>query len=128
MKLHLFTILLVFMTFATQAQTFIRSQLPTQLSNPWEITYGPDNFLWITETGGKVSRVDPTNGNKTVVYTAPDYFAGSPLEDYPHCHQPSIQAGTLGLALHPDFSDSSTAYIYLIITVCCDRGNVIVNA
>ncbi len=95
-------------------QGFIRSELPTALNVPWEITYGSDGFLWISELGGKVSRVDPTTGSKTVVYTAPDYFSGSPLEQYPFCHMPNIGFGTLGLALHPDFNIPATSYIYYV--------------
>lgn len=26
-------------------QAFVRSELPTILSTPWEMTYGPDGFL-----------------------------------------------------------------------------------
>jgi aldose sugar dehydrogenase len=95
-------------------QTFTRSELPTPLTIPWEITYGPDNYLWITESGGTVSRVHPGDGSKTVVYTAPDYFGGSPLEDHDQCFNPSIGAGTLGLALHPDFMHDGTAFIYFV--------------
>ena len=64
------TFLVAFMLLCTiaGAQTFIRSELPTPLSTPWEIQYGPDGFLWISESGGRISRVDPLNGNKTVVY------------------------------------------------------------
>jgi glucose/arabinose dehydrogenase len=94
--------------------TFSRSELPTQLSNPWEMTYGPDGYLWITENGGKVSRVDPVSGAKTVVYTAPDYFAGSPLEANPVCTSFQIGKGTFGLALHPDFMLPSLSYIYYV--------------
>lgn len=96
------------------AQSFLRSELPTTLSNPWELTYGPDKFLWITESGGQVSRVDPTTGTKQVVYTAADYFGGSPSEQSPLCFNPGIGAGTLGLALHPDFLNRATSYIYYV--------------
>jgi streptogramin lyase len=38
------------------------------LNDPWEITYGADGFLWITEAKGyKVSRMDPSTGAKTTV-------------------------------------------------------------
>lgn len=94
--------------------TFSRSQLPTQLTNPWEMTYGPDGYLWITEDSGKVSRVDPVSGAKTVVYTAPDYFGGSQLEANPVCTSFQIGKGTFGLALHPDFMLPTSAYIYYV--------------
>ncbi len=98
----------------SQAQVFIRSELPTALDTPWEIIYGPDGFLWLTEKGGKVVRVDPVTGTKTIVYTASDYFGGSPLEKSPLCFQPDIGSGTLGMALHPDFMNAATSYIYFV--------------
>jgi glucose/arabinose dehydrogenase len=58
--------------------------------------------------------VNPTTGIKSVVYTAPDYFGGAPSESSPLCFQPGIGAGTLGLALHPDFLNSTTSYIYYV--------------
>ncbi len=97
-----------------QAQNFIRSELPTSLSTPWEIVYGQDGFLWLTEAEGNVSRVDPVSGNKAIVYTASDYFGGSPLEQLPLCHQPDIGSGTLGLTLHPDFGTAGNNFIYFV--------------
>jgi len=97
-----------------RAQTFIRSELPTSLTTPWEIIYGPDNYLWLTEAGGKVIRVDPLTGAKQNVYTASDYFDGGNTEQLTLCFQPGIGVGTLGMALHPDFMDPSTSYIYYV--------------
>lgn len=114
MKSILLSTTFVLFTFSLFAQSFTRSELPTSLSSPWEITYGQDGYLWITEAGGIVSRVHPTTGSKTVVFTASDYFGGSPLEHHLLCHQPPILKGTLGLALHPDFLNASTAYIYFV--------------
>jgi hypothetical protein len=73
-----FTLFVLITSFtALQSQTFTRSQLPTTLDTPWEMTYGPDGYLWITEAGGTVSRVHPTTGAKTNVYVAPDFYGGS---------------------------------------------------
>ena len=66
-----------------RAQRFTRSELPTTVTTPWEITYGSDHYLWVTESGGIVSRIHPVSGEKTTVYTAPDYFPGSPKEQSP---------------------------------------------
>lgn len=75
-----YSLLIVFLTiFSGLSQTFNRSELSTPVSTPWEILYGSDNFIWVTESGGRVSRVNPSNGDKTVVYTAPDYFGGSSI-------------------------------------------------
>lgn len=94
-------------------QSFVRTELPTPLTTPWEIQVGPDSMLWLTESGGKVIRVDPTTGDKVVVYTATDYFGGSPSESNPWCGAP-IGSGTLGMALHPDFVNPSNAFIYFM--------------
>lgn len=112
MRTITFTLLFLTHTTLIFAQKFTRSELPVYLDTPWEITYGKDSFLWVTESKGRVSRVNPSNGSKTVVYTAPDYFNGSSSERSEYCFQPRIGSGTLGLALHPDFPD--TSYIYFV--------------
>ncbi len=60
------------------------------LAGPWEITWGPDNMLWVTErTGKRISRVDPVTGKQTVAITIAEVSA------------PGGQDGLLGMALHP---------------------------
>ncbi len=111
-----FNLLLTFAFFNLNifAQGFIRSELTTTLTTPWEMTYGQDGNLWLTESGGRVSKVDPITGVKKIVFTAPDYFSGSILEQSPNCTNPDIGFGTLGLALHPDFLNVATSYIYFV--------------
>jgi aldose sugar dehydrogenase len=113
-KIQFFLFVSLIISQSSLAQNFIRSELSTPLTKPWEITYGPDGFLWLSEFGGTVSRVNPSTGAKVVVYTAPDYFNGSPLEALLACGIYGIQAGTLGLTLHPDFLTPNTAYIYYL--------------
>lgn len=108
------TLLFSFAAFCSYSQTFTRSELSTPLEAPWEIIYGPDGYLWLSEYGGKVVRVHPETGDKQVVFTAFDSFDGDPSESLDACFNPAIQAGTLGLALHPDFMDPDSAFIYLI--------------
>jgi glucose/arabinose dehydrogenase len=110
---YTFTLLLLFSSITFYAQTFVRSQLPTQLNTPWEMTYGPDGMLWITEDSGVISRVDPVSGFKTIVYQAPDYFGGDTIKErLQRCHMPDIGHGTLGMDLHPNFLEEESAYIY----------------
>jgi len=108
--------LLTFISFLnpkyTIGQIFKRTELPTVLDIPWEICYGKDGYLWISESSGRVARVNPNSGAKKTVYTAPDYFNGSLKEQSKLCFKPKIGAGTLGLALHPDFPDSP--YVFLV--------------
>ena len=107
-------LLIVLNFFSGKTQTFVRSELPTTVSTPWELFYGPDSMLWATESNGRVSRIDPETGNKTLVYTASDYFGGSPLENSTLCPNLSIGSGTLGLALHPDFKTPGSSFIYFL--------------
>lgn len=105
------------------AQTFSRSELPTPVSIPWEIVYGPDNMLWITESNGVVSRVNPETGYKTVIYTANDYFGGSASENAVLCPSLHIGSGTMGLALHPDFSTPGFSFLYFIYSYNAGTGS-----
>jgi PQQ-dependent dehydrogenase (s-GDH family) len=69
---------------------FTKRTVITGLDHPWEITWGPDNHLWVTERSGKrISRVHPETGQKTVAVTIDEVSA------------PGGQDGLLGLALHP---------------------------
>jgi glucose/arabinose dehydrogenase len=77
--------------------------LTSKLSRPWEILWGPDNFIWMTERGGKVSRVNPANGAVTPLLTITEVSAQG-------------EGGLLGMVLHPDFSANPhvfVAYNYL---------------
>lgn len=104
----------------SSAQQFIRSELSPNLVAPWEIVYGPDNHLWLTESGGKILRVNPANGQKTTVYTAADYYGGSPLEKLNACFQPNIGAGTLGMDL---YLDQGTGNYWLFFLYSYNSGN-----
>lgn len=111
----LFTFLLfAILTVKISSQTFIRTELTTTLTTPWEMTLGPDGYLWLTEANGIVSRVDPNSAVKQIIYQAQDYCPGFPAEQCQSCHQPNIGVGTLGLALHPDFTDPQKSYIYYV--------------
>lgn len=74
------------------------------LDIPWEITWGPDDHIWMTERAGKVSRLDPETGDLTVL-----------LDLTSQVYQ-RYESGMLGLALHPDFNNNPyvfIAYTYL---------------
>ncbi|MBL7739097.1 MAG: PQQ-dependent sugar dehydrogenase [Chitinophagaceae bacterium] len=90
---------------------------PQVLADPWEVTYGPDNNLWVTESKGyRLYRVNPTTGVRD---TALDISQGStflPVPDQTFNMQFNIgtnnpQGGFAGMALHPDFP--STPYVYV---------------
>ncbi|MBN2480996.1 MAG: PQQ-dependent sugar dehydrogenase [Bacteroidales bacterium] len=71
----------------------------TGLDTPWEILWGPDNHIWITERPGFVSRLNPENSKHDYLLTIQDV------------HEES-ESGLLGMVLHPDFP--GTPYVYLV--------------
>src|SRR5580700_1309812 len=55
---------------------FRKSVLVSGLAGPWELTWGPDNMLWVTErTGKRVTRVDPLTGQRNVAITIDEVSA-----------------------------------------------------
>ncbi len=76
------------------------------LDVPWEILWGPDNKIWITEQKGIVSRIDPKAGTKEVLLQLKDvWFLRT--------------AGLLGMALHPDMKNNP--YVFLNYTFLRDE-------
>ncbi len=71
------------------------------LTYPWEILWGPDNYIWMTERTGKISRVNPNTGEIVVA------LASISDVDYG-----GTSNGLLGMVIHPDFINNP--YIYVI--------------
>ena len=84
------------------------------LANPWEVTWGPDGYLWVTEkTAGRVDRISPSDGTIQTALIVDDLMA-----------TPNAQDGLLGLALHPDLLRSaSSQYVYLAYTYDADLSS-----
>ena len=85
-------------TYTAGNTTLTLSALATNLDTPWELLWGPDNFLWMTERAGRVSRVNPTTGQVLPLLTIADVTETG-------------ESGLLGMALHPDFSTSPYVYV-----------------
>ncbi len=78
------------------------SVLTANLTNVWELVWGPDKKLWITERDGTVSRVDPVAGKVTAVKTIDEVKSRG-------------EGGLLGMALHPDFLKRHRYLLLLIM-------------
>src|SRR5580700_6890702 len=85
---------------------FRSTVLVSGLAGPWELTWGPDNMLWVTERSGKrVTRINPASGQRTVAITIDEVSA------------PAGQDGLLGMALHPDLlKGNGNDYVYVAYT------------
>lgn len=79
-----------------------------RLFDPWEITYGPDDSLWVTEARGyKVKKVHPVNGGQRTILdlgTTSTFTPTTWRRQFAANQNPWPQGGMMGLAIHPDFN------------------------
>lgn len=76
--------------------------IASHLDVPWEIVWGPDNWIWFTEQSGTVSKVNPVTGEqKLLLRIIPDVYRNRTL-------------GLLCMALHPDMKNHP--YVFLNYT------------
>ena len=73
-----------------QAEDFTATVITTGLDTPWDMLWGPDNMIWVSERGGRISRVDPNTGRRNGAGTVGGVYE-------------SGESGLMGIALHPDF-------------------------
>jgi glucose/arabinose dehydrogenase len=74
--------------------------LNNTLNFPWEILWGPDNFIWFTEREGFVKRMNPATG------------AVIPVAEIEEVASTTDFNGLLGMALHPQFA--TNPYVYVV--------------
>ncbi|MFD0763581.1 PQQ-dependent sugar dehydrogenase [Mucilaginibacter lutimaris] len=72
--------------------------LTDKLTFPWEVLWGPDNKLWVTERGGKISSIDPSTGGITLIKNLTDVVSQG-------------EGGLLGMVLHPDFANTPEVFV-----------------
>jgi len=111
MKLNLLIPTLLF-TFFVQNQIVAQNNI--QLTNtlltartvvsdldiPWEIVWGPDDYIWVTERKGIIWRINPTTGAKTEVLNIESKIADNG----------NGEPGLLGMVIHPNFVDTPKVY------------------
>lgn len=66
---------------------------------PWEIQWGPDDYIWMTERYGRVSRLNPETGVRTTIL------------DLTTTVYDNSESGLLGLQLHPDFANTPQVFL-----------------
>jgi len=69
----------------------------TGLDTVWELAWGPDGFIWITERGGRISRLNTQSGAVTLAGQVAVSEIG--------------EGGLMGLAFHPDFASQPWVYV-----------------
>lgn len=88
----------------------------TGMSSPWEIVYGPDDSLWVTESQNyKIWKIHPGNkGSRMVLNMSGDKdFTAATVGLWP-------QGGLMGIAFHPQFLTGKPwvylAYVYHVVS------------
>ena len=84
--------------------------LVTALDTPWDLAWGPDDFLWVTERPGRVRRIDPSTGEAKIVANIASIERG--------------ESGLMGMAFHPDFGE----FPYVYFSLSYSDGEGISNA
>ena len=75
--------------FQLDQSTIGMSTIATGMDVPWEITWGPDDWIWYSQIKGEIGKINPINGEKKVVHHMDSLFTDR-------------TPGLLGIAIHPD--------------------------
>lgn len=97
---------------STGPESFSMRVVASGLQNPWDLNWGPDGRIWVTERGGKrITRVNPSDGASKVAVTIPEVM------------QTHAQDGLLGLAFGPGFlTGNEPHYVFVALTYDSDPG------
>ncbi|RZM19505.1 MAG: hypothetical protein EOO88_37860 [Pedobacter sp.] len=127
-KIYLSVCLLFLATSSLKAQdenlsnSFTYKVVATQLSFPWEVLYGPDDSLWVTESRDyKITKIHPGNGGKRTILNLGARKNFAHYVDGSNNHYARIagvdhpwpQGGLEGMVLHPQFL-TGKPYLYVI--------------
>ena len=96
---------------AASRMAFAKRVVATGLENPFQVIWGPDDYLWVTErTAGRVTRVRPSDGSKEPAIVIADLLTDGP-------------GGLLGMALDPGLlKESGNDYVYVAYTYDADAN------
>ena len=86
-------------TFQVGNTTLTASNVTSGIQLPWELLWGPDDFLWVTTRPGTVYRINPETGATSTVLTKSVTNNGSG------------EPGMLGMAMHPEWETTPKVFI-----------------
>lgn len=68
------------------------------LNFPWEMVWGSDDHIWMTERGGKISRFNPATGQVIPLLTVPEVVSNG-------------EGGMLGLAINTEGAGAASVFV-----------------
>lgn len=90
-----------------QTETFAKRTVASGFNSAWEVVYGPNDSLWVTENKAYIiSRVNIANGNKTQLV---NLRATDPTINFTSGSGIQPQGGLMGLAIHPNLYSSDAS-------------------
>ncbi|SHF07405.1 Glucose/arabinose dehydrogenase, beta-propeller fold [Fodinibius roseus] len=102
-----------FETYFRADSTYIGiSTVAEKLDVPWEITWGPNGWIWMTEHGGTVSKIDPTSGQRKKMLKLQNVYEGT-------------TPGLLGMVVHPN--QERFPYLFLVYNSKKEGGTIYWN-
>jgi len=72
--------------------------LRKDMNYPWEILWGKDDHIWMTERGGRISKIDPNTGETVFSTVLTNVVSNN-------------EGGMLGMVQHPDFLKNGLFYV-----------------
>lgn len=95
------------LTIDAQNEPFSKRTVVSGLNSAWEVLYGPNDSLWVTENRSYlISRINIANGAKTVLN---DLRATDASINFTSAAANQPQGGLMGLAIHPNLYSSNAA-------------------
>jgi glucose/arabinose dehydrogenase len=90
---------ILFFQWSVDAQNNLQTRtVAGNLDTPWEILWGPDNFIWVTERYGRISRINPQTGEVSEVMIVSEVVERG-------------EGGLLGMVTDPDFDTNNYFYV-----------------
>jgi hypothetical protein len=90
-----------------QSEPFSKRTVVSGLNSAWEVVYGPNDSLWVTENKAYlISRISIATGAKTQLV---DLRATDGTINFTQATANPPQGGLMGLAIHPNLYSSDPA-------------------
>ena len=111
-KNHLILLMLLLLSsysisLVAQGEPFTKRTVVSGLSSAWEVLYGPNDSLWVTENSAYlISRIDIATGTKTVLV---DLRATDASINFLSSVANPPQGGLMGLVIHPNLYSTDPA-------------------